>query len=160
MLKDNVTLFKKSPSPQQTTTTSLENVSESVKAWRLGKKKQNEKIPDEIWDQVFILLETMKESWVLGKLGIGQGQLLSKRKERQAHGVAINNVEEESWSENELESVEFCEVKQKYPLDYKPAKAFSTTTSVVELYRPDGMLMKIHICTDSFEDLLRAFFKG
>ena len=40
------------------------------------------------------------------------------------------------------------------------AEAFTTTTSVVELYRPDGMLMKIHFTTDRFEELLRAFFKA
>ena len=59
-------------------------------------------------------------------------------------------------------ALEFCEVKNKesYPLAYKPAEAFATNTSIVELYRPDGMLMKIHICTDRFEELLRAFFKG
>ena len=44
------------------------------------------------------------------------------------------------------------------PLDYKPAEAFTTTTSVVELYRPDGMMMKIHFTTDRFAELLRAFF--
>jgi hypothetical protein len=57
------------------------------------------------------------------------------------------------------EALDFCEVTQN-ALAYKPAEAFTTTTSVVELYRPDGMLMKIHICTDRFEELLRAFFKG
>lgn len=160
MSKDNVTPFKKSPRLEQTSSTSLEKVTESVKAWRLGKKKQNEKIPEDIWDQVFILLETMNESRVLGKLGIGQGQLLSKKQERQANEDTTIKVAEERWDEEDMEPVEFCEVTPKYPLDYKPAKAFSTTTSVVELYRPDGMLMKIHICTDSFEDLLRAFFKG
>jgi hypothetical protein len=58
--------------------------------------------------------------------------------------------------------IDFCEVQEKvsYPLAYKPAEAFVTNTCVVELYRPDGMLMKIHICTDRFEELLRAFFKG
>jgi hypothetical protein len=55
--------------------------------------------------------------------------------------------------------VEFCEVKPApaYPLVGKPAKAFSTETCVVELYRPDGMLMKIHMCTDRFDELLTAF---
>ena len=160
MFKDNVTSFKKSSTTQEPTNISLKSVIESVQAWRLGKKKLNEKIPDEIWDQIFILLETMNESLVLGKLGIGQGQLINKREERRAKEVTINKAAEESWDEDESETVDFCEVTPKYPLDYKPAKAFSTTTSVVELYRPDGMLMKIHICTDSFEDLLRAFFKG
>jgi hypothetical protein len=46
------------------------------------------------------------------------------------------------------------------PLNYKAAKAFSTKTAVVEIKRPDGMLMAISICTDRFEELLYAFFKG
>lgn len=46
------------------------------------------------------------------------------------------------------------------PLNYKAAKAFSTKTAVVEIKRPDGMLMAISICTDRFEELLSAFFKG
>lgn len=46
------------------------------------------------------------------------------------------------------------------PLNYKAAKAFSTQTAVVEIKRPDGMLMAISICTDRFEELLSAFFKG
>jgi len=59
-------------------------------------------------------------------------------------------------------SIDFCEVQEKasYPLAYKPAEAFATNTCVVELYRPDGMLMKIHICTVRFDELLRAFYKG
>ncbi len=58
--------------------------------------------------------------------------------------------------------VEFCEVKPApaYPLVGKPAKAFSTETCVVELDRPDGMLMKIHMCTDRFDELLTAFANG
>ncbi|HCU06281.1 MAG TPA: hypothetical protein DIC42_01670 [Holosporales bacterium] len=58
--------------------------------------------------------------------------------------------------------VEFCEVKAApaYPLAGNPAKAFSTETCVVELYRPDGMLMKIHMCTDRFDELLTAFANG
>lgn len=46
------------------------------------------------------------------------------------------------------------------PLNYKAAKAFSTKSAVVEIKRPDGMLMSISICTDRFEELLSAFFKG
>lgn len=61
-----------------------------------------------------------------------------------------------------VKEVEFCEVKPApaYPLVGKPTKAFSTETCVVELYRPDGMLMKIHMCTDRFDELLTAFANG
>lgn len=122
------------------------------------KKNRSEKIPDRIWDKIFALIERLPKSQVLVALRIGEAQLQSKLMERQLphqdkSGVPLSTQENE-------EDIEFCEVSQEYPLAYKPAKAFDTTTSVVELYRPDGMLMKIHICTDSFEELLRAFFKG
>ena len=45
------------------------------------------------------------------------------------------------------DELEFCETTQdkpSIPIAYKPAKAFATNTCIVELYRPDGMLMKIH----------------
>jgi len=75
------------------------------------------------------------------------------------------DISEEDWFAQEImeEKLYQAEVakkqKDKTPLVYKPAKAFSTATSVVEIRRPDGMLMSIHICTDRFEELLRAFFK-
>ncbi len=155
MIKDNVTPFKQSTSPQPTSPISLDDVLASVKIWRVGKKKRNDKIPDNIWCQIFKLFETMPESRVLGILGITQGQLHTKRQESQLDKIDLNADEQAK-----TQAIDFCEVKPTFPIDYKAAKAFSTTTSVVELYRPDGMLMKIHISTDSFEDLLRAFFKG
>lgn len=75
-----------------------------------------------------------------------------------------SNISEEDWFAKEiLEEEHYQAAKNKNPttpLVYKPAEAFSTATSVVEIRRPDGMLMSIHICTDRFEELLRAFFKG
>ena len=72
------------------------------------------------------------------------------------HGLKETNVS------RPMEPIDFCEAQEpaSFPLAYKPAEAFATNTSIVELRRPDGMLMKIHICTDRFEELLRAFFKG
>lgn len=75
-----------------------------------------------------------------------------------------SNISEEDWFAKEILEEELYQAaknqKPTTPLVYKPAEAFSTATSVVEIRRPDGMLMSIHICTDRFEELLRAFFKG
>jgi len=75
-----------------------------------------------------------------------------------------SNISEEDWFAKEILEEERYQAaksqKPTAPLVYKPAEAFSTATSVVEIRRPDGMLMSIHICTDRFEELLRAFFKG
>ena len=74
------------------------------------------------------------------------------------------NISEEDWFAKEILEDKLHKAannqQPKMPLIYKPAEAFSTATSVVEIRRPDGMLMSIHICTDRFEELLRAFFKG
>jgi arylamine N-acetyltransferase len=127
--------------------------------WRMTKKTRTEKIPKNIWDQILDFLETEPSSHILYYLQIKKNQVEKERQLRQAKSI----LHENSVIINEdTEAMEFCEAQSKtnIPLAYKPAKAFTTTTSVVELYRPDGMLMKIHLCTDRFEELLSAFFKG
>jgi hypothetical protein len=101
------------------------------------------------------------ESKTLAALGIARTQLEAEQQRRRSIASAG-----EDRTPSSTETVEFCEVPRKpapapaTPLVHKPAQAFTTNTSVVEVYRPDGMLMKIHICTDRFEELLRAFFNG
>lgn len=158
MTKNTITPLPSAILSHPTIPVSLQSVMDLLQTWRQGKTKRNEKIPDNIWDMIFTLLETMNTTRVLAALGLTQGQLRNRRLELQ--GSEINRNVPGEVAQAQTQSVEFCKVKSTFPLEHKPAKAFSTTTSVVELYRPDGMLMKIHICTDSFEDLLRAFFKG
>jgi hypothetical protein len=159
MSKDNVTPFKKFLTSQETESITLQQIKESMQQWRLQKKNRSEKIPDDIWDMIFTLIKTTPESHVLTALSIGKAQFESKALERR---ISHRITEEPPPPKNQAaeNDIEFCEADSEYPLAYKPAKTFNTTTSVVELYRPDGMLMKIHICTDRFEELLRAFFKG
>lgn len=135
----------------------LDSVKQSLEAWRSSKKRQNEKIPTALWEQIFSLLKKHPEAELRSVLGLTPIQI---RRGRQA--VQNNNVLTMSNESAEIEPIDFCEVHQEpaYPLAYKPAEAFATNTSIVELRRPDGMLMKIHICTDRFEELLHAFFKG
>ena len=156
MSKDNITPFIKPSSSHQTERVRLESVRESLERWRAGKTKRNEKIPAPIWDQLFILLKNLPESKTLASLSITPVQYYKEKESRQAV------VSDERKATPQAETMDFCEAQKEsaIPLAYKPAKAFTTTTSVVELYRPDGMLMKIHLCTDRFEELLRAFFKG
>lgn len=160
MSKNNVTSLIKSKSSLESNSASsisLADVKMAINAWRAAKTKQNEKIPANIWDQVFVLVETMSKSRVLSALSITNAQFDT---EKQSRCPMESSLELKDWPNDE--EVEFCEASPSsaIPLAYKPAKAFTTTTSVVELYRPDGMLMKIHLCTDRFEELLSAFFKG
>jgi hypothetical protein len=156
MSKDNVTPINKLQS-----NTTLTTVSTAINAWRQTRKRKNEKMPDYLWDQVFLLLnsEPGPESKILAALSLSRPQLEAEKQRR--HSI-ISSAEKKLSSP--VEELDFCEVKKvqepSYPLAYKPAEAFTTTTSVVELYRQDGALMKIHICTERFDELLRAFFNG
>ena|SRR3990167_5911267 len=137
----------------------LDLVCASIKEWRQHKKRRSEKIPSNIWDQIFVLIQNMPTSKVLGALNITREQFNNKCLERNLIEY-IDDLEPSDFTEECNSLADFCAVETRYPLASKPAKAFATNTSIVELYRPDGMLMKIHICTDSFAELLDAFFKG
>jgi hypothetical protein len=152
MPKDNVT-------PITPNSLTLEGVKARLEAWRASKKRANEGIPVALWQQIFELLGKHTETELRSVLRLTPTQL--------ERGSALIDEAERLNQENNLPnankvSVDFCEAQEElsYPLASKPAEAFATNTSIVELYRPDGMLMKIHICTDRFEELLRAFFKG
>jgi len=152
MTKNNVTPIS---SDLNKGTITLEGVLQALQTWRKNKSPTSRTIPSEIWEHIFILIEqgSMSRSKILKAAGISIQQLKRAEAERTQVASSPTNATEPE------EQLDFCEVTQ-HALAYKPAKAFTTTTSVVELYRPDGMLMKIHICTDRFEELLRAFFKG
>jgi hypothetical protein len=152
MQKDNIT-------PIKSKELSLEGVKERLNHWRSSKKRANEGIPVSLWKQIFALLGKHTETEIRSVLRLTPTQLergsaLLEEAERLIQGDVLPSTNQES--------IDFCEVQEKvsFPLAYKPAEAFATNTCVVELYRPDGMLMKIHICTDRFDELLHAFYKG
>ena len=139
------------PKVASTSTITLACVKETLTTWRQNKKTRSEKIPESLWDMVINLLgnTTETESKIFTDLGITRSQLEAEIKRRESISPEPKN------KACDLEELEFCEVTKAqepgYPLAYKPAEAFSTTTSVVELYRKDGALMKIHICTGQFD---------
>lgn len=146
--KNNVAPFSNNTPVPQPEAVTLQEVYDLMENWRKNKTNVSEKIPDYIWAKIFGLLNTEPKSRICSALGISTKQLRSKLDSRQSDDTFIREVD-------------FCEANaSEFPLDYKPAEAFTTKTSVVELYRPDGMLMKIHICTDRFAELLEAFYKG
>jgi len=139
---------------------SLASVKEVLQAWRQNKTTRGEKIPLYLWDLIINLVQghNGKESKLLAELGITRAQMDAETQRRQSLTTS------EQSNEDDLEALEFCQVNKaqepSYPLAYKPAESFSTATSVVEIYRKDGALMKIHICTERFDELLSAFFSG
>jgi len=187
MNKDNVTPIKSSTGAISVT---FEEVRDRLNDWRSSKIKRNEKIPQVFWEQIFILLSKHPESEVRSTLSLTPIQIARAKElypnllkaakpidfceaRQDATKAAVtplfdakteSNLSEEDWFAKEIREEALYQAaknqKPTTPLVYKPAEAFSTTTSVVEIRRPDGMLMSIHICTDRFEELLRAFFKG
>lgn len=154
MIASNVTSISSKLSQSQSIT--LDAVIVALQNWRKNKINSSERIPTKIWDQIFILLETISASKICKEAGISSAQL---RKAKEEYNRRTQSIDNQSSPTNQQETIDFCEaIPPKSPLDYKPAEAFTTTTSVVELYRPDGMMMKIHFTTDRFPELLRAFF--
>ena len=135
----------------------LSSVLEALSSWR--RNKNGRTIPSAIWEQIFTLVDEglMSRAYILREAGTKQFRRAEA--ERSKATQPDNDTVAYTDAADEEDNVNFCEVAQD-ALAYKRAEAFTTTTSVVELYRPDGMLMKIHICTERFEELLRAFFKG
>jgi hypothetical protein len=68
MTKDNITHLKVSP-------VTLESVKKALNAWRLAKKKQNEKIPLNLWEQIFTLLHKHTEAEIRSALALTPIQL-------------------------------------------------------------------------------------
>lgn len=155
MSQDNVTQITKHHTPLN-----LASVRAAINSWRETRARSNEKMPEYLWDRILHLLtiEPGVDSKILAALSLTRPQLEAERQRRSL----MSSSEQDSSSQ--VDSLDFCEVNKAqepaYPLAYKPAETFTTTTSVVELYRKDGALMKIHICTERFDELLRAFFNG
>ena len=150
MLKDNV-------APIKSSSVTIDSVKKALNSWRLTKENRNAKIPEDLWEQIAVLLTLHSEREVRSALILTPIQMeRAKQSASVQHGLKETNVS------RPMEPIDFCEAQEpaSFPLAYKPAEAFATNTSIVELRRPEGMLMKIHICTDRFEELLRAFFKG
>jgi hypothetical protein len=140
---------------QTSSAVTLDDVIKAMEQWRANKRRQAEQIPESIWQQIFALLERFSESTLRSALRISAAQFQRKLAEYNRQAVA---------SETPLPVMDFCEVKKSPSLLknslYKPAKIPATNTLVVEFCRADGQVMKIHTTTDSFAQLMKAFFIG
>lgn len=131
--------------------TTLDDVVQAMDEWRANKKNPQEPIPEAIWRSIYVLLDKFQETTIRAALGISSMQLRRKLEERSAQPTATQQPPA-------LPAVDFCEVKTQ-PI-YKAAKIPATNTLVVEFCRADGQIMKIHTTTDSFAELMKAFFTG
>jgi hypothetical protein len=139
--------------PRQPNGIILDDVIQSITDWRATKNNRNVPIPEEIWKNIFILFGKFSEQTLCAALGITNLQFQRKLEEQKFASKVPSQP-------SELPRMDFCEARQPSPPVYKPARIPATNTLVVEFCRSDGRIMKIHTTTDSFAELMKAFFGG
>ena len=142
---------------QSSTKVTLDSVVQEIIGWRSNKQSRSEQMPEEIWDLIFELSEKFPTSTICAAAGVNTTQFRRKLDERMAYSNSHNKIDP-------LEDLDFCEVATGKltadPSMYKPEKIPATNTLIVEFCRADGQIMKIHTTTDSFAELMQAFFSG
>jgi hypothetical protein len=150
----NITEF---PSQAQLTSgVTLDSLVKAMTDWRTNKKNVQEQIPEWIWQQIYVLLEKFPGSTVRAATGISSTQLRRKLEERSSRTV--------SHEKPSVATIDFCEAKENKPSKsaplYQAIRIPATNTLIVEFCRADGRIMKIHTTSDSFAELMKAFFEG
>jgi hypothetical protein len=162
MSTNSATISEFMPPSSQSKIITLDEVLQAVNNWRANKLARNEPMPSHIWQDIFTLLNKFSEATICAALDIPKAQLRHKLEESHPPSLSASL----SAKPAPPPKIDFCEVKQT-PLPitapaslYKPAKIPATHTLVVEFCRADGRIMKIHTTTESFSDLMKAFFSG
>jgi hypothetical protein len=153
MTVDNTITKFPHPASQEKTIT-LDEAIQSMTEWRINKGTRGEQIPDDIWKNIFTLLKKYPEATVCAALGLTKMQLHRKLDEKKSPIATVSSQLPKT------PHIDFCEVNQTQTPLYKPARIPATNTLVVEFCRADGRIMKIHTTTDSFSELMKAFFAG
>ena len=144
MEPSNITEFPQTSADSEEIT--LDKVVQRLANWRTNKTSRGDQIPDNIWKSIFVLEAKFPDLPLHVILGITKLQFQRKR--------------DESSSPDKQPDVDFCELKEDHASYYQPVKIPATNTLVVEFCRGDGKVMKIHTTTDSFAELMKAFYSG
>jgi hypothetical protein len=153
MTFSNITGFPRKDPESSPTDITLESMLSIITEWRSNKGARGEQIPVEIWKKIISLTKKYPEAVICGALGITKMQFKRKLDEFRP---PISTTE----TAHESRRVDFCEAKESSSSHYRPARIPATNTLIVEFCRADGQIMKIHTTTDSFAELMKAFFEG
>lgn len=149
-LDNNISKFPRSSNQAKAIT--LDDVVQAMAAWRANKSARSEQIPDDIWESIFALVDKYPDLPVCNVLGVTKMQFQRKMDELRSSAVL-------PIPSPKIPVMDFCEAKEATP-SYKPDRIPATNTLIVEFCRSDGRIMKIHTTTDSFAELMKAFFSG
>ena len=135
----------------------LEDMLRAMEGWRTNKETRNEQMPDALWKNIFSLLNKFSTKTLCDTLGITKMQFQRKLDEHTPHAA----TQSQKTQKTHKTPLDFCEAKDTSSSHlYKPVRIPATNTLVVEFCRADGRIMKIHTTTDSFAELMKAFFGG
>jgi hypothetical protein len=103
MIKNNITPI--SPQPDQSSLITLDGVVEALENWRKNKTHVYERIPVTIWEQIFVLLDSIPESKIRRAAGLSGSQF---RQVLDDHNRKKNVTDTQSKPKKNQEQVDFC----------------------------------------------------
>lgn len=137
-------------------TITLDTVLLELETWRSKKTSIGGKMPAELWRKIIFLGEKHGATKVRSLFGLSKAQYEGK----------LNELNDNTGNRDLPPNIDFEEIKpqrsphpaatERYHMPDLPA----TNTVVVELFRADGKLMKIHSTTHRLKELLDAFYGG
>ena len=141
----------------------LDSVSAELAHWRDTRHEHREtSIPDDIWRKIFSLESQHSATKLRSLFGVSNSQYKTRR-EKLSATTEMPPTATPTCAASEVDNdYVFCQPGlniQGQPVKPEPYKV-QTRTVTVEFRRADGRIMTIHTTTESFKELLEAFFAG
>ena len=138
---------------------SIDGTLQKLTEWRQTKATHKEScIPESIWQEIIALEQLLSVSALTNMFGITRQQFLGWKEKLSTSKSQTNHQETSSTN-----ITQFCEAKPKpltKPMQIEKSYTPATTTVIVEFYRADGQMMKIHTCSDQFKNFINDFLNG
>jgi len=140
--------------------------------WRAAKTTPAERIPSELWQQIFALEKYYSATQLRSFFSLSSQQYKSKKNifsYNANQNLQQQNLDGTTSTASVINSPQLCQVnikkepktKEKGKLNlYKKEPLPSAKTLVVEFCRSDGQVMKIHTTQDSISTLMQTFLGG
>lgn len=133
---------------------SLDSVINAMKQWREAKKAGKSRvIPDELWRQIFSLAQSYDPKVLRGLLVISKEQYDNKYRQF----IEGDDHKSEEPASLSTDTSAFCEVKMVSPYEPSPLPKPASNLVVVEIYRPDKSLLKIHTTAEQLDKVVQSF---
>ena len=132
----------------------LDQLVKEFEYWRSNKTKHNQSIPNDLWENIFVLADTHSDATLRALLNITAKQYRDKHEQlrgttHQTNATASNNEGK----------AKLCKVSMSSSLPQsKPIAAFNTI--VVECCRADGQVLKIQTTNENINTVIKELYVG